>query len=457
MLHKRLLGLSLFTALSLCVAGCDSTSSTSSGACPADAAVNRDASVDDSVNALACDAFRVGATIDVQAVAAGDKRAGAFAQAAADMAAATAAQVVQLTNACSNIAIDLGAPKAEQDQAASQSGADAMKLWCQLAAKHIGMTKGAASVRVDFTAPVCETLFVSKASCVNKCDPQAKCNETANPPKCEGGRHEIACKGGCRADSGSAGVACDGACEGICQSGCTANGAPIECAGSCSGSCTAPAGVECRGSCSGTCEGTTDPSGRCIGVCKGTCSTVLAGAPCLGMCAGTCGAQPSGVSCQGLCRGTCKGVCKASPAIPSVRCDGKCDSDFESIKCVGGAFKGSCAVDAKCEASCAASALVKSVCPLVPVGIEISPGTSINFERFRSTLQANLPILLVVLKARGQGFVDTAASLSANVAATSDLKPACIVPVAASLTASVQEATTSIVAAQTVAVAAGVQ
>jgi hypothetical protein len=420
----------------------------------------------DAASELCCDGYKVGATVDVKLVADGNAQAGAFAQASADLGGVTSTAVVDLTNVCRNMAQDLNAPQADLDAAAATTGdVAAMNAWCNLAVKQIGTVKasisakGSLTVNAVFDPPKCEVDVAAKGSCNASCSGTAKCDYKANPPKCEGGKLEVSCKGGCTAE-GSASVACEGGCTGTCEGSCTAQGG-VQCSGTCNGSCEATGGVQCQGECKGTCEGTQN-GGKCNGVCKGECTVTAPGASCTGTCKGECSVTPPGVKCEGTCKGSCSAKCEARAGV-AVKCDGKCDADFEPLKCSGGELSGGCQVDAKCEANCSASVKAKADCtpPQVRMDIQFSGAVdaevSANIAKLRATLEANLPDVLVIFKARGQAFADLTTTLSANVEGVGGLKPACIIAVGGSLKSSAAQAQASIKVAADVSAAGGAQ
>ncbi len=344
-------------------------------------------------NPLCCTEFKAGGEIDVKI--SGNVQAQVAAQAVADLSGLATAAVGDLTNACRNIATDLNADKAARDAAETQTGTAAMKAWCDLAVKAIGTVKASATISIVAEPPRCEASVSAKANCQAKCDVSGKCDIKANPPKCTGGKLQVACKGSCTAEAGAS-VSCTGTCT-----------------GGCTGSCTAQGGVECNGRCEGTCEASAQ---------GGTGSGIQADGTCKGTCKGTCSVTPPGVKCEGSCSGQCDAACKAE-ANATVKCDGKCDADFEPISCEGGKLEGGCQVDAKCDANCNASVKAKAECSPPRIAVKVT-GAS-NAQLIIDTLEANLPLVFRV-KARLEGAAEIGGTVSGNISGFADIKPACI-------------------------------
>lgn len=364
-------------------------------------------------NALCCNEndFKIGGT--VTGSLSGNAQAQVAAQAVADFAGIASAAVDDITSACRSIAQDLDAAKAEQDAAEAQTDRRArLKAWCELAIKQVGTVKAVATANGQLTislvveGPQCSASISAKASCEGKCDVSGKCDIKANPPKCTGGKLEIACKGSCTAMAGAT-VSCEG-----------------QCMGNCSGECTAQGGVQCQGECEGTCEGAggagtsgVDATGKCTGTCKGTCKATA----------------PS-VMCQGSCKGSCSASCQAS-ANASVKCDGMCSGEFEPLRCEGGKLEGGCNVEAKCKANCDASVSAKAECTPPRVTYALTGGASASVEavaafgRLKATFEANLPLVFSFL-GRLDGMVDVGGSLAGNIEGLTDIKLVCIPVVA---------------------------
>lgn len=372
----------------------------------------------DASNPLCCNEFKAGGTIDARI--SGSAQGQVLAQATADFTGAVSGAVDDVTTACRNIAQDLEAPQADQEAAESKgTPKDRMQAWCDLALRLIKPNANV-TIKASFDAPKCEASVTAKANCQAKCTGQAKCDLQANPPKCEGGKLEVSCSGKCTAEA-SATVKCTGSCSADCKGECSATGG-VQCAGSCSGSCEATGGVQCDGECQGTCEG-TQTGGKCQGTCKGTCKVTAPGAACQGTCKGTCSVTPPGVKCSGTCSGQCSGSCEAS-AGAKVQCDGKCDGTFEPIKCTGGELKGGCTADVKCDANCDASVKAKAECTPPKVSVTVTGAT--NVDKIVATLEANLPLIVTVAKARASAISNVGGQIQGNIQGAADIKPACI-------------------------------
>lgn len=354
--------------------------------------------IEEAQGAVCCNEFQVGGAISADI--AGSAQAQVAVQAVADIAGVASVMVTDMTTACRNIAQDLDAPKADQDAAAAiEDPRESMKAWCSLAVAQIGSFKGNAQLTVKATGPQCEASISAKADCQGKCSVEGECDIKANPPTCEGGSLEVACKGECTAKAGAT-LKCEGSCT-----------------GECSGSCVAEGGVECAGKCDGTCEASAQGNGDGIqadGTCKGVCK-------------GTCEVTAPSASCSGTCKGECSASCTGS-AEASVKCDGECSADYEPLKCTGGELKGGCSVDAECDASCDASLKAKAECKPPQVSIEFSGSADAKLNKLKVTLEANLGVVYGI-KAKLDVIGQAAASLEGNISGFAEVKAACLIPI----------------------------
>ncbi|HKO52486.1 MAG TPA: hypothetical protein VJV79_32485 [Polyangiaceae bacterium] len=326
----------------------------------------------------------------------------AYASAASDLSAVGTGAISDVTTACRNIALDLGADPADP-KVASVTGTAALTAWCELAAGQINLKLGAkgtlaTGIAANFEPPKCSASLSATANCQASCSANAKCDIKANPPKCEGGTLSVECSGGCTAE-GKAELSCTGSCSGSCSGGCTAKaGATVNCQGKCDGTCSAGAGGNETG---------IQADGSCKGKCDGTC-TLEAGAK---------------VECEGTCDGKCDAKCSGTAEVKA-KCDGKCDADYTPLKCEGGTLEGGCEVDASCQGSCNASASAKAECtpPSVSVTATVKGGLSadaqLQYQTAIASLEANLPNVLIVLQARGEAFT---ASIGGALKATGTL------------------------------------
>jgi hypothetical protein len=324
-----------------------------------------------------------------------------YAQAAGDLSATASATLSDVTTACQNIALDLGADPASVTSTGTQAATD----WCKAAVDQINATFGASGtlagkVSVVFTPPACSASVQATASCEAKCDVNASCDVQAHPPTCEGGNLVVDCKGECKV-KGTASLACTGNCTGNCTGSCKASGGvAVDCKGKCDGNCTA-------GAVGGaTADGTgIQADGTCNGQCDGTC-TLDADAP--------------QIQCSGVCDGHCDASCTGTADV-AVRCDGDCTADYTPISCEGGSLKASCDVDADCEANCNASVTAKASCtpPSVDVVAEAKAGVDLTeLTAAINTLKANLPSLFIAFEGRADAF---ATQIVAAAAAGGDI------------------------------------
>jgi hypothetical protein len=366
-------------------------------------------------DAACCSEFEAGAdmtNVDFGVDASIKGTFSAFASAASDLSAVGTGSISDVTTACRNIALDLGAD-ATDPKVVGKSGTAALSAWCDLAKAQISASFGASgtlggSISAKFAPPKCSASLTAQANCQASCDASVMCDIKANPPKCTGGTLTVECSGSCTA-SGSADVACTGSCEGKCSGSCKASGgAKIDCKGTCEGTCTA-------GAKGGATEAGTgiQADGKCDGQCEGTC-TLDADAP--------------KIECTGVCDGHCDAACKGTAEV-KVKCDGKCSAEATPLKCEGGKLEGGCNADASCQGSCNASASAKAECtpPSVSVVATAKAGLSaegkLQFETAIASLEVNLPKILVVLQARGADFTASVkAAVDAGVSITTSGK-----------------------------------
>lgn len=378
---------------------------------------------------LCCNTFQVGADLsganfglegDIQ----GQFRA--FAQAGSDLAVVASGALTDVSVACQNIARDLGASNEDINNATAKSGSAQVTALCALATAQIKAKFGAsgdlkATLSLDFQPPVCTASIDAQAKCQGSCSVDAKCDADVAPPKCTGGKLTVECSGSCEGEA-NASVSCTGTCSGSCEGSCTAEaGATVDCEGTCEGTCTV--------------DGTADSG-----------SGVQADGTCKGKCEGKCTAK-AGVKaeCQGTCEGTCDAKCEAKAGV-KFTCDGKCTGEAEAPKCEGGKAEVDCNVDADCKANCSASASAKADCkpPSLAISYDVAGNVSadaqVQIEAAITSLKANLPNLLVVLRARGEAFasgiegsVKAGAKLTANVGDLSGEAVFCLPPIVSAI------------------------
>ena len=93
-------------------------------------------------------------------------------------------------------------------------------------------------------------------------------------------------------------------------------------------------------------------------------------------------------------------------------------------QCEGGKLEGGCSADASCQGSCNASASAKAECTPPSVAIvakangNLDAEGDVQYQTAIASLEANLPKILIVLKARGTAFAD---SIQAAVKAGVDI------------------------------------
>jgi hypothetical protein len=334
-------------------------------------------------SALCCSAFQPGtdmttANFGVDASIQGQMAA--FANATGDLSAVAGTAMADVTGACRNIAVDLGNDPNDAG-ANGKTGTDLLNFWCGAATTKIKATISASvsgSLTLNIVPPECDVSVTATANCQASCDVSGKCDIKANPPTCTGGQVELSCTGSCTG-SASAQIDCSGSCS-----------------GNCTGSCEAQGGVECTGKCDGTCTASATGSGaQADGTCKGTCK-------------GTCSVTAPSAKCSGSCSGKCDATCAPPTGQATVNCSAGCSGSATPISCKGGKLTGGCQVDASCQANCNASAQAKASCtpPSVSITGNITAGADVQFAALVTTLQNNLPALLLVIQAQGKNFAD---------------------------------------------------
>ncbi|HYQ31120.1 MAG TPA: hypothetical protein VER04_27990, partial [Polyangiaceae bacterium] len=190
-------------ALSTVVAGCSDLKNAQDAACCTEFKAGEDmASVDFGVDASIKGSFS------------------AFATAASDLSAVGTGAIADVTTACQNIALDLGAD-ASDPSVVGATGPKALKAWCALAKAQISLNFGpkgklAESATAHFKAPTCSASLTATANCQASCDANVECDIKAHPPTCTGGTLTVECSGECTA-SAKADVACTGSCSGKCS------------------------------------------------------------------------------------------------------------------------------------------------------------------------------------------------------------------------------------------------
>jgi len=407
--------------------------------------------VKDAQDAACCKQFQVGqdmSNVDFGVDASIKGSFTTYAQATGDLSATASATLGDVTIACQNIALDLGAdPMAPSVQ--GQTGTAAATAWCALAVTQIKADFGpsgtlAASVSVTATPPVCTASVQATANCEASCDVNASCDVKANPPTCTGGTLSVDCQGDCTAMAGVS-LECTGSCDVGCTGSCTVTPGTVkvDCKGTCQGNCTA---AVAGGSTTGT---GIQADGTCDGQCDGTCSIDQ---------------TTTTVNCAGTCDGHCGGTCKGS-ATASVKCNGTCMGSYTPLQCEGGTLKASCMVDANCEANCNASASAKAQCTAPSVSVTAQANAGVDAGQLQAaidSLKTNLPNLLIAFKGRGATFAaDAALAVKAglNIAGSGQLGAGgavCAVDIGAAIQTAVSNMSSVVSAATSVGLAVNV-
>jgi hypothetical protein len=370
------------------------------------------------LGSVCCSAFKPGTDM-LGASFTGDANANAqlsvLAQGVGDLSAVAEGAVSDVQAACLAIAMDLGDTNTPP---AGTEGTALMNFWCGEATTKIKAALSAGvTLNIAFDPPACSASISVQGDCQAHCNVNGMCNIQANPPTCMGGQLEVSCMGSCMA-MGSASIDCTGSCSGSCSGGCQASGGSVDCQGKCDGTCTAKAGVG------------TGTGAQADGTCQGSCS-------------GTCHITAPNVKCSGTCSGSCSGNCMAG-ASGSVQCSGTCMGMATPISCKGGTLQGGCMVDAKCQANCNASASAKAECTPPSVTITASGTTTDSVNALITTLEKNLPNLLLVVKARGSAFgsliTTVSGSVSGAVSGSLDVGgTACLVQITAAAVSAAQD------------------
>ncbi len=411
--------------------------------------------VADAQKGLCCSEFQVGAdltAVDFELDGTIKGQYSALAQASADLGAVAAGAITDVSIACENIARDLGADGADVDAAVAKTGSAKVTAVCKLATAQIDATFGAQAevkgkLSVDFQPPVCTASVSAQASCEGSCSGDVKCDAMATLPTCDGGKLSVECKADCEVTAMTPKISCTGSCGGNCEGSCKAEaGATVACDGACEGTCSADAaggtamnGIQADGSCKGQCDGKCTASAGVMAECKGTCE------------------------------GSCDATCKASPGVAKVKCDGECKGEFEAPKCEGGTAKIECDADVDCKANCSASASAKAECkpPSLNVAFAVTGTASAEAQAKidvgLASLKANLPNLIVVLKARGAAFtagikgtIDASGSIAAHGGDLSTKATACLIPIGAAVQSAFDDFGATLKATGSVTASAGV-
>jgi hypothetical protein len=247
-------------------------------------------------------------------------------------------------------------------------------------------------------------------------DARAQIHNSDGTGACDAARREVAAvlSAAAEADARMALALVHGACysdfdaQAACEAGCATMACPP---GTIETRCEAAAlSVQCHAACDagGLCVGTPERPASCIGRCESECQ---------GQCRGSCIAADGSVSrddpdCQGKCssscNGSCHGICQLEEPIDcgdAVSCRGGCTGDYRHPRCTSEYLPPPCDIPAACYASCAAQATANAECelPRVAVYADAAAMTGGRMEVLTSTLEANLPFLVVAAETQGPG------------------------------------------------------
>ncbi len=325
-----------------------------------------------------------------------DAKTKAFVQAAADLVSLANTMENGVYDACKKIDTDLGVA----DTWSAMSGLDAQtteacnqantKIQAILMAAHSAQVVCSLSV----SGGECTVNASAQASCEANCQASASCTEPDITVRCQPGDLTGQCSGTCDANATCEGsVMVEAACNGTCEA---------DCDGECDATATAPS-VTCNGTCTGNC------TGSCV-ASAGT--TMVTKAACAGTCQGECDAKctfTGGVKahCQGTCNGKCTGSCKlaANSSLncgAMVNCRGGCSVAYTAPSCEGSLSPPMCMGDVNCQASCSTDASLTATCTPPSASLECEGTVSSDLQKLVTTLQANLPPILLAAQSQGQ-------------------------------------------------------
>jgi|SoiMethySBSTD1v2_1073268.scaffolds.fasta_scaffold36977_3 hypothetical protein len=315
-----------------------------------------------------CDEFQTGATIDSNLKV--DRKVRVFMQAASDFAASADRIQAQVIDACSKVALDLGAEdswSSIDDPDARMSNANRTGA-CDVAANLIedvlieaGRVNAKVSVLVS--KGECHLDFAEQAKCDAECEANAKCDPGTVETRCEPGNLSVQCQANCQA-----GAVCVGLPE-----------RPANCMGECESTCVG----QCHGTCTFKDGRRTENDANCNGKCSASCN---------GTCRGRCKLEaPEGVSCGA-----------------SVRCTGGCSASFSDPVCTTEFTPPKCTVDPDCHAACSARVAAHAVCDPTQVEVFADIRATPRLRPLIDTLQANLPALIEAAEKEGQQAMNAA-------------------------------------------------
>lgn len=358
-----------------------------------------------------CDEFTNGGTelagLDVNA------KVKAFSVASAELRAVSDSLKVDVKAACVKIAVDLGETDRWTNDPEDTSVSNPEKTGaCDVAASRIDAIMTAsvaagASFALDVSGAECHVDTVIQKTCEDTCKTDTSCTEAKIEERCEPGQLSVKCEAECKAEAvcqGQVDVAAN--CMGKCES---------ECQGTCSGELYGTVTGGCEGKCEGKCDGVATPKGGmvgCAGTCEGKCSLPKAGAQCTGKCA---------ASCNGKCKGECK--IEASAGVKcgaTVSCKGGCTGTYSEPTCETELTPGVCTTDTICQTSCSAQAVARTICSGPHTTLRCDVSASEDVAKLKATLDANLPAIFIVAKAKGKLIADALDKVQASGQAVID-------------------------------------
>jgi len=360
--------------------------------------------------ATGCDEFQTGTAVATLEI---DGKVKAFAQASADLRDIGNVIKADVKVACVNIAKDLGETDRWTDDDADGSLSNADKTGaCDVAAAKIdaimtASVQAGASFALEVSGGQCTVDAEAQASCEAACKADAKCVEGTVTVRCPPAELSVQCDTECKATAVCQGhAALEANCMGKCES---------ECTGSCSGELRGTTVGGCTGMCEGKCDGVATPAGgmaSCTGTCEGRCTQPHPAAMCHGKCSS---------SCNGKCKGECKLDATAGMNCgANVACKGGCTGTATQPKCETELTPPVCTVDANCESSCSGQASAKMICEPITITLAFNVDATGDLAKLKTTVEANLPKLLLAAKTQGPLAVRALQKVSASGKAVLD-------------------------------------
>lgn len=179
----------------------------------------------------------------------------AFVAAAKSLVEASVQMEALATEACRNMARDLGVPEEATRPRNDDPGASAQAACGALSAQIDSILRAGIQVSVQATPPQCQANVQAKAACEGSCNVEVDPGQIV--AQCEPGKLSGYCQGRCVGR-------CEGVCQGQCQGQCSAVDAQGQCNGQCNGTCNGGCSATCHARCEGQwqapkCEGHVTP------------------------------------------------------------------------------------------------------------------------------------------------------------------------------------------------------